>query len=160
MKMRFVVALTGLVISLATQSFAQDKNSVDAKLAQQVRSLAMKYEEAYNKHEPAAVGALFTEDAVRVTPTGSYYGRTSIEKSYAKYDFQLWHSTDLYKRFDRVVAVGNVVQAHGIWMCTYQDDSMTKRDEGHCSWVLVRDGDTWKIRREINSESNFHAVAE
>ena len=160
MKIRFVVTLTGLAISLAMPTFAQQKDMVDPKIVQQVRALAMKYEEAYNKHDATAVAALFTEDGVRVTPTGTFYGRPAIEKSFAKYDFQRWHVTDLYKRLDRVIAVGNGVSAHGIWGCTFQDDAFTKQNEGHFSWILVRDGNAWKIRRETNSESNFHAIAE
>lgn len=160
MKIRFVVTLTGLVISLAMATFAQQKDMVDSQIVQQVRALAMQYEEAYNRQNAAAVSALFTEDGVRVTPTGTWYGRPAVEKSLAKYDFQIWHATDLYKRFDRIIAVGDEVRASGIWTATYQDDAFTKQDDGHCSWVLVRKGDTWKIRRETNSESNFHATAQ
>jgi uncharacterized protein (TIGR02246 family) len=159
MKIR-LVALTGLAFSVAVSTFAQQIDAVDPKVVQQIRALAMKYEEAYNKHDPPAVAALFTEDGVRVTPTGTFYGRPAIEKSFAKYDFQRWHVTDLYKRLDRVIAVGNGVSAHGIWGCTFQDDAFTKQNEGHFSWILVRDGNAWKIRRETNSESNFHAIAE
>jgi len=160
MKIRFVVTLTGLAISLAMPTFAQQKDMVDPKIVQQVRALAMKYEEAYNKHDATAVAALFTEDGVRVTPTGTWYGRPAVEKSLAKYDFQIWRVTDLYKRFDRIIAVGSEVRASGIWTSTYQDDAFTKQDDGHFSWVLVRESDTWKIRRETNSESNFHATAQ
>jgi len=48
----------------------------------------MGYEEAYNKHDPAALAALFKEDGVRVTHSGTYYGRRAIEKSFAK-DFRV-----------------------------------------------------------------------
>jgi uncharacterized protein (TIGR02246 family) len=160
MKMSLVVVLTGLVSSLVVPAFAQEKDTVDPKIVQQVRALAMKYEEAYNKHDSAAVAALFTENGIRVTSAGTLYGRRAIEKSFAKYDFQRWRVSDLFKRFDRIIAVGNEVCAHGTWSCTYQDDAYTKQDEGRCSWVLDREGDTWKVRRETTSDSNFHAVAE
>jgi uncharacterized protein (TIGR02246 family) len=115
MKRRLVFALTGLAISLAVPTFAQQNGTAVSKIVQQIRALAIRYEEAYNKHDPPGVAALFTEDGVRVTATGTCYDRPAIEKSFAKYDFQRWHVTDLYKRLDRVIMVGNEVSAHGIW---------------------------------------------
>jgi hypothetical protein len=38
-KMRFLVALTGLVISFAVPTFAQQKDTGDTKIAQQIRAL-------------------------------------------------------------------------------------------------------------------------
>jgi uncharacterized protein (TIGR02246 family) len=162
MKMRLVVALTGLVISFAVPTFAQQKDTGDTKIAQQIRALAIEYENAFNRHDAVAVAALFTEDGVRVNRSGESRGRPAIEKSFAKYECQRWNCTDLLKRIDRVLTVGNRVIAQGIWSLTYQEDGGTsnKPDEGHVSWVLVREGDTWKIARETTSESNFHATAE
>ena len=56
--------------------------------------------------------------------------------------------------------IGNEIRAHGIWSCTYQDQGYanTNPDEGHFSWIIIHEADTWKIRRESNSESNFHAT--
>jgi uncharacterized protein (TIGR02246 family) len=123
----------------------------------------MRYTEAYNKHDPAAVAALFAEHGIRVTSHGTFYGRPAIEKSFAKFDFQLLHTNDLFKRIDRLIATGNEIRVHGIWSCTYQDTGYPEigpntQEEGHCSLVLVREGDTWKIVRETTSESNFHAT--
>jgi uncharacterized protein (TIGR02246 family) len=160
MKMRLLHALTGLVISFAVPTFAQQKDTGDTKIAQQIRALAIEYENAFNRHDAAAVAAFFTEDGVRVNGSGEHHGRPAIEKSFANWEFQRWHCTDLLKRIDRVLPVGNEVIAQGIWSLTYKDDAFTKQNEGHLSWVLVREGDTWKIRRETTSSSNFHAVAD
>jgi uncharacterized protein (TIGR02246 family) len=163
MKMRFLATLTGLVISLAVPTFAQEKDTGDTKIAQQVRALAIEYANAFNRHDAAAVAAFFTEDGVRVSSHGESKGRSAIAKSFAKYEFQDWNCTDLLKRIDRVLTVGNRVIAQGVWSLTYQEQGYakaTKPDDGHVSWVLVREGDTWKIAREITSASNFHAVAD
>jgi hypothetical protein len=48
MKTRFLIALAGLAISFALPTFAQVKDTVDPKTAQQIRALAMKYDEAFN----------------------------------------------------------------------------------------------------------------
>jgi len=83
----------------------------------------------------------------------------AIEENYAKWDFQRWHAHNFVKTIDRVVAVGNEVRAYGTWRCTYQETTSAPRDdEGHFVWVLVREGDTWKIRRDTASESNPHAT--
>jgi uncharacterized protein (TIGR02246 family) len=159
MKTRLIVVLAWLAINFAVPSFAQLKDAVDPKVVDQIRSLAMRYEEAFNKSDSAAVAALFKQDGVRVSHSGTFYGRPAIERSFAK-DFHRWHTTDLFKRVDQVFVVGNEVRVHGIWSCTYHDNgyALTQPDEGHFSWVIVPEGDTCKIRRESNSESNFHAT--
>ena len=53
MKTRLAVALVGLAISLALPTFAQQKDGVDPKIAQQIRVLAMKYDAAFNKKDAA-----------------------------------------------------------------------------------------------------------
>jgi uncharacterized protein (TIGR02246 family) len=141
-------------------TFAQQKDTGDTKIAEQIRALTIEYENAFNRHDAAAVAALFAKDGVRVSPSGESRGRPAIAKSFAKYEFQRWNCTDLLKRIDRVLTVGNRVIAQGIWSLTYQEDGAhkpNKPDEGHLSWVLVREGDTWKIARETTSDSNFHA---
>jgi uncharacterized protein (TIGR02246 family) len=45
--------------------------------------ISKKYNEAINNHDAAAIGALYTDDAVFVTDAGPLYGRQAIEKFYA-----------------------------------------------------------------------------
>jgi ketosteroid isomerase-like protein len=165
MKIRLIVALTVLAIDFAALTSAQQNIMIDQKIVDQVRALATKYVEAYNRRDPAALAALYAEHGRRVTRYGTFYGRPAIEKSYAKYDFQIWHATDMFKRIDRIIAVGNEIHAYGIWSCSFQDVGYpvvgpNRVDEGHFSWVLVPDVDTLKIARETNSESNMHANAD
>ena len=89
MKIRVVVAVIASVFSFALPTFAQD--TVDPIIAQQIRALAANYDAAFNKHDVAAVGALYTQDAVYVAQHGTSHGRHAIEKAYANY-FQHWHS--------------------------------------------------------------------
>ena len=54
------------------------KDTVDPQIAKQIRALDMKYDEAFNKNDAAAVAARFTEDAVQVAPEGVFFfGRPS-----------------------------------------------------------------------------------
>jgi ketosteroid isomerase-like protein len=65
----------GLAISFALPTFAQQEEA--AKLHD---ILSKKYNEAVNNHDAAAIGALYTDDAIFVTDTGPLYGRQAIEK--------------------------------------------------------------------------------
>ena len=112
MKMRLLLALVGLAISFAFPTFAQQKDPVDPRTAQEIRALAMKYDEAINKQDPAAVAALYTENAVYVAHHGTFHGRQAIEKTYADY-FQHWHSINHVSTVDRLIAVGNEVRVFG-----------------------------------------------
>jgi ketosteroid isomerase-like protein len=49
----------------------------------------------FNKNDAPAVAALYNEDAVFETPSGTFIGRQAIEKEYAKNYFEEHHSTDL-----------------------------------------------------------------
>jgi hypothetical protein len=66
MKIRLFLALVGLAIIVALPTFAQQ--AVDPQIAEQLSALRKKTEDAYINNDPAAVTALFTEDAVLVTP--------------------------------------------------------------------------------------------
>jgi uncharacterized protein (TIGR02246 family) len=158
MKIRLAVALVGLTIGLAVPTFAQQKDTVDPKTAQQIRALAIKFDEAFNRSDSVALAALYTEDAVHGTlHDGTFHGRQAIEKSYEN-RFQRWHPKNYVSTVDRLNAVGNEIRSIGRWNEVFQDvDAHVKNDEGYYSSVLVRDGDTWKISRDTASESNRRA---
>ena len=78
MKIVSVLTLVGLAISFAFPTFAQQTNTPDPQLRQQLLTLAKKFDDAINKNDAAALAALYTEDAVLVTITvQSTVGRPS-----------------------------------------------------------------------------------
>jgi ketosteroid isomerase-like protein len=87
MKVRLVDTLVGLAISFAVPAFAQDKDTVDPEVRQQIEAIYMTNVDAHNKHEAAAVAALYTEDAVQVraweSEGGLATGQQAIEKRFA-----------------------------------------------------------------------------
>jgi hypothetical protein len=51
---------------------------------------------------------------------------------------------------NRVSAVGNEIRSFGTWSCNDEGNGSVG-DSGHYRWVLVREGDTWKIRMHYSN---------
>ena len=123
--MRLLAALTGLVISFAVPTFAQQKDTGDTKILQQIRALAIEYANAFNRHDAAAVAAFFTEDAVLVTDKGPIYGREAIEKHFADL-FQNLHFSNHIDKADQysphiIGTAGDEMWSNGEWSLTLQE---------------------------------------
>jgi hypothetical protein len=82
MKKRLVVPLVGLAFSFALPTFAQEKDTVDPEVRQQIEAVLMKFDEAYNKHDAAEIAALYTQDAVRILSWESEGGLASGSASH------------------------------------------------------------------------------
>ena len=152
MKICLIVALVGLVRSLALPAFAQQEGTVDPQIVQRLRKLDRKADEAYKKGDATARAALFTEDAILVNQKGLFSGREAIEAYYADL-FTGAHFFDMIQTEDKnspvtIDSVGNYIWRHGEWQETFQPESggLICNLSGYWSWVVVREGDTWKIR--------------
>src|SRR6516225_5507588 len=97
MKTRLLGALVGLAFSFALPTFAQQKETVDPKIIEQLNALGKKFDDAFNNNDAAALAALFTKDAVLVTNTGPVYGPDAIEKMYADLFKQVHFSNHIAK---------------------------------------------------------------
>ena len=158
MKIRLLLALSGVAISFALPTFAQQKDTVDPRIAQQrdligdakaldeFGVLATKQSEAFTNKDAAAVAALFTEDGVLVAPDGMFSGRQAIEKRYEG-TFQRWPLTLFNDLRDcHLKAIDNAVWSFGEWGGTLQDQTGPVFVKGYFSSIYVREGDAWKIR--------------
>ena len=54
MKIRYLLAIEGLAFSFVLPAVAQQKDTVDPQIAQEIRELTMKYEDALNEHDAEA----------------------------------------------------------------------------------------------------------
>jgi ketosteroid isomerase-like protein len=121
MKMRLLLTVAELAIGFALPAFTQQSDPVDSRLAQQIRVLAMKYDEAINKHDGVAVAALYTQDAVRATYNhGTFHGRQAIEKAFANWDFKRWQVSNYFTSVGPVSPAGNELRSVGTWSCAFQ----------------------------------------
>jgi ketosteroid isomerase-like protein len=151
MKMRLVVALVGLAIGFAVPAFAQQKDTVDPQIIEQLNALTKKFIEAVDNNDAAAVAALFTEDAVFVTDTGPVYGRDAVEKYWADL-FKQFHVSNHVSKDDQysphiIGTAGNEVWRNAQWSSTLQGQSGGPIQlKGYWSAIEVREGDAWKHR--------------
>jgi uncharacterized protein (TIGR02246 family) len=114
-------------------------------------------DQAFNNGDAAALATFYTDDAVYTTADGATYnGRRAIESKYALLDFQQDHCTNLLTKVERVIAIGDEVGSIGTWGCAFQWNGDTKHVLGHYSTVLVRQGDTWKIRKSTFDKSKTY----
>jgi uncharacterized protein (TIGR02246 family) len=160
MKIRLVVALVGLAISFALPAFAQQKEpSLSEQDREQILAIGKKNDEGWSKSDAAALAALFTEDAVFVTPGGILSGREAIEKRYQNVfnDLAKRLGTGASPESNHITNVTKPVELHpidndtvwgvGQWSQTIPGPNNTVK-EVHGNWgvVNVRVGDTWKTR--------------
>jgi hypothetical protein len=61
-----LLALAGLVISVALPALAQEQNAVDPEVRQQIEASIMKADEAFNRSDAAGCTADYTQDAIEV----------------------------------------------------------------------------------------------
>jgi uncharacterized protein (TIGR02246 family) len=152
MKTHILLVFVGLTTGSVLPGFAQ-QNRAESQLAQQIGILTQKYDQAINNHDAVAVAALYAQNAVRITAlnNGTFYGRQAIEKAYAKYDFGRWQVSNYFTKMHRLTPVGNQVRSTGTWSSVYTregDRIHPSNGDGYCTWVIVREGDTWKILRD------------
>ena len=84
---RLVFALVVLAISFALPTYAQN-DVAELEITQKILATLNAFDEAHRNND--ALAALFTRDAVFVTPEGPMIGREAIQKWYTD-QYQRWH---------------------------------------------------------------------
>lgn len=136
MTMRLLLASLALIVSAAA-AYAQD-----AKIA--ANDFAAKWVAAYNAGDAAGLAALFTPDGVFNAPSGVVVkGREAIEKALGGRMKAGW-TTESVTTTD-AGAAGNAVWASGDYALTGSGEAAGKTSGGHFGWVLVREGDAWRV---------------
>ena len=145
-------ALVGLVISFALPIYAQQKDVADPQTTQKILALMKAVNDAQNNNDPAARVALYTRDAVFVTPDGGpIIGRQAIQKWFTDV-YQWWHPKNSIHKVDGnaphlIGTAGNELWATAEWSETGQGkNSEPIPIKGYWAETYVRQGDDWKIR--------------
>jgi hypothetical protein len=105
----------GVGVRLCFADLCQEQNAVDPQVRQQIEAVLVKFEEAYNKYDAAAMAALHTQDAVEVRAWVSAgelaSGRQAIEKRFAA-DFAS-SPPKMVNELVQVYAIGNDMRDNG-----------------------------------------------
>jgi uncharacterized protein (TIGR02246 family) len=135
-KFRCYFALLVLIIS-ASAAWAQDaKKTAD--------DFAAKWVAAYDAGDAAALAGMFTKDGVFNAPSGAVVkGREAIEKALAGRMKAGWTKETVTT--NDAGAAGNAVWAAGDYALFGSGEVAGKQTGGHFGWVIVRDGDVWRI---------------
>ena len=131
MKTRLLGALVGLAFSFALPTFAQQKETVDPKIIEQLNAIDKKWDVAANNHDAAAIAALFAEDGILWIRADCFTVRRHVGK--------------VDPNSVRLLGPDNLTRS-GEWSETGKgkngEDVPIK---GYWSGVYTREGDGWKI---------------
>jgi ketosteroid isomerase-like protein len=152
MKIRLLLTLVGLAIGFALPTFAQQTNTPDPKVRDELAALNKKFDEAFVNSDAAALAALYTEDGVHVTFNElPFFGREAIQKhfedEFKKIQF-IKYLSNLEEYSPHVIGTaGNVLWSTGEFDQTYRvEQGNPLRIKGRLLTVLVREGDALKIK--------------
>jgi ketosteroid isomerase-like protein len=136
MKILLLVALAGSAMGLSMPLLAQQPKEIDPEVREQIEAVSKQFQDAYNKHDPGAVAALYTPDAVELRSwRGLLSGQDAIARTFA-FDFAS-SAGKMAIELVHLCPVGNAICeiAHsnvGDW----KDQSAA---------IYVRNGETWKM---------------
>jgi len=149
--MRLVLPSAAVAAIALTAGMTQAANTLTQQTAQQAADrVSSRMEAAYNRHDAAAIAALFTPDATFVPARPSprlgsvITGRQAIEQFFAD-DFGTFPTVS-----HKLVEVHPIDESSlfliGELHLTGQRNNQPLRIDGHFTDVLVRVGDDWQIR--------------
>ena len=135
MKSNLGIAAAVMLAWIAAPALGQQK---PAESDQRVLDdLLKKYELAFNRQDAASLTAIYTEDAIRVTPQGVLRGRDAIRKDYEATFKAGGHDISLTTK--AVLPAGDFIWNAGEWTAKFGDQPA----HGFYTGTLTRDG---KIR--------------
>jgi ketosteroid isomerase-like protein len=108
----------------------------------QYDKLQKNFEEAYNRKDADAMAAAFTEDGIRVTPSGIFQGRDAIRRNLQ--DALNLGLQDYSVRRTISRSESSFVFNAGEWQAKLADRPL----HGYYTAIIVRDGDSAKIMEE------------
>lgn len=134
----FRTALTVLFAVLASAAHAQSN----------VQNLAERWVQAYNRHDPAALGALYAEDAkLMMHGSPTIAGRSSIESFWAD-DFEEGNPLTLLT-VTHSVDGSDMILVHGNYKVVGREDGR-QLGFGRFAHVWTNDGtDGWRLDRDL-----------
>ena len=136
MSIKFM-SIAYLLIAIPAAAGAQDQ--VDAAMLSEMQT---NFVAAYNRGDADVMADTFTENAIRVTPSGVFQGRAAIRQSFQNAVKLGLHDYSVNRTISR--AEGNYVFNIGTWQGKLGDQPF----HGYYTAIVVRDGSRAKILEE------------
>jgi len=139
MKIRLVVALVGFAIGSAFPTFAQEQNAVDPEVRQQIEAVVMKFQDAFNNRDAAALADLYKQDGIEVRSWegaggAMHSGRQAIEKMFTVDFASNWPK--MAEQLVQLYPIGSAI-------CEIADSDVGGWKAQEVT-IYAREGDTWK----------------
>jgi ketosteroid isomerase-like protein len=138
MALRTLPATICLLLAILSHATAQQSSTEDTAFADVQKHFA----EAYNRKDVDAMAAAFTENGIRVTPSGIFQGRDAIRRNLQDALNLGLHGYTVRRIISRLE--GNFVFNAGEWEAMLGDKSF----HGYYTAILVLEGDQAKIMEE------------
>ena len=120
-------------------SSQQDKASAGGEVFEKVQS---DFAEAYNRKDVGAMASAFSEDAIRVTPSGIFQGREAIRHNFQDALNMGLHDYSVHRTVSR--SYGAFIFNAGEWQAKLGNQPF----HGSYTAILGREGDQVKILEE------------
>lgn len=139
------------LVLLASTAFAQPAPTpVSDETDAQVRAMTDQFVQSWNKHDTAALAALWTEDGDHTEPDGrTVYGPKEIKKLFDIEHGTVFKDSELNMVVERVRKVGNdAAIADGTYELFKARDPAGNEigtRTGYFFYVVERQGDEWKV---------------
>ena len=132
-----LILIVFLLLAISGSAMTEDQLGGTA-----MTEMQKNFAEAYNRGDAEAMAAAFTENAVRVTPTGIFQGREAIRRGFQDALKLGLHDYSVQRVISH--SEGPFVFNIGTWQAKLADQPF----HGFYSAILVRDGDQPKIMEE------------
>jgi uncharacterized protein (TIGR02246 family) len=131
-----------LLLVLPCHAMAQTAPRQDQSEDKAFTEVQQGFAAAYNRGDADAMAAAFTENAIRVTPSGIFQGRDAIRRSFRSALSMGLHDYSVQRTIAR--SDGDRVFHAGEWQATLKDQPF----HGYYTAILVREGNVAKIMEE------------
>ena len=150
--------LAALVACFAGSAFALSGDLAgNTRVLEQVGELNLQLKAALGEDNGVGLAALFTEEAVCVTPQGVLMGREAIAEG-LEHVLKDSCMTSQSFQIDQLHSLGSDAWSVGQWWTTLQSLQGTAFLSGYWSAILVQDGGAWKMRMLTLSEASRHGA--
>ena len=148
--------LAALLVCFAGSAFALSGDLAgNTRVLEQLGELNLQLKAALRQDNAADLAALFTEEAVCVTPQGVLIGREAIAEG-LEHVFKDSCMTSQIFQIDQLHSLGSDAWSVGQWWTTLHSLQGTAFLSGYWSAIFVQDGGAWKMRMLTLSEASRH----